>query len=74
MLKGKGQGAGTRLKQRPGGYSLVGSAAAQALEGRASNIRSKGADEWADQEGLYLKPRTFPSMMQLLVDRNASRP
>ena len=73
MLKGKGQGAGTRRKWKPGGHSLVGSSE-QALEGRASNIRSIGADEWADQKGLYLKPRTFPSMMQLLVDRNASRP
>lgn len=73
MLKGKGQGAGTRLKWKPGGYSLVGSSE-QALEGRASNIRSIRADEWADQKGLYLKPRTFPSMMQLLLDRNASRP
>lgn len=73
MLKGEGQGAGTQLKWKPAGSSLVGSSA-QALAGRDSNIRSVGADEWADQKGLYLKPRTVSSMMQLLVDRNTSRP
>ena len=73
MLKGKGQGAGTWLKWKLGGSPLVGSSE-QAFAGRAGNIHSIGADEWADQKGLYLKPRTFSSMMQLLVDRNASRP
>lgn len=72
MLKGKGQGAGTWLKWKPGGYSLVGSSE-QTVADHASNIHSIGADEWADQKGLYLKPRTFSSMMQLLVDKNASQ-